>query len=276
MVLYFVGLGLNTEHLTLEAIKILSKADTVYVDSYTSIISGFSINYLKKYCKGVVRAVYRRDLEGDSIRRIVEEARYRDVVILVPGDPFIATTHDAIRLEALEKGVPIKISHGVSIYSVVASAIGLQAYRFGKTVTLVYPQDFKPYSVIEAIRDNLARNLHTLVLLDLKLEQGIAMTINEAIPIILELEKEYCRSTDCSPYLDKVVGVACARLGTKEEFIKADLLPRLADLETPPPPHSLVVVAYPHPIELDLLKYNAGLPSFLHRKLSMKRTYPLN
>jgi len=261
-------MGLSIKHLTIEAIEWLKKADKIIIDSYTNIVPDFSIDKLYEIVGTEKDAVIanRSMLEGISIRKIIEEARNQNLVILVPGDPFIATTHDAIRVEAIKLGVPVKTINGLSIYSLAPSRTGLQAYRFGKTVTLVYPESFKPYSTIETIYDNLNRNLHTLLLLDLKLEENRAMTINEAVDILMELDE--------NKKLSNVIAVGLARIGSIDEKIQADKLPNLKKYVFPPPPHSIVIVAKPHPVELDSLKYVCNLPDEIYEDLLKRRTYP--
>ncbi len=261
MTLYFIGLGLSSKHLTLEAIEAIRSVDKIIIDTYTSIVYEFSPEKITSINpKAELVLARRRDLEGRSISRIVEEAKTRDIAILVPGDPFIATTHDAIRIEALEKKVDVRIIHGISIYSVAASATGLQMYRFGKTVTLVYPEAFKPYSTIETIYDNLSRNLHTLVLLDLKLEENRAMTIKEAVDILLDLDED--------KILADVIGVGLSRAGTPLQTIHADILSEIKKYEYPGPPECIVVVAKPHPLEVDALKLIGGLPDTVINKIN--------
>ncbi len=273
LTLYFVGLGLTVNHLSIEAINVLRKCNRVYVDSYTNIVPGFSVEKLREILGNNIDIVLveRKDLEGSSTRHIIDEARENDIAILVPGDPFIATTHDAIRLEALEKGVKVHVVHGVSIYSVAPSATGLQAYKFGKTVTLVYPDVVKPFTTIEVIRENHRLGLHTLVLLDLKLEKNIAMTINEAVDILISLEGEYCREHNCKPLLANTLAVGCAQLGTENQFIKADYLHRLKHYNYPDPPHSIIIVGKLHPIELDLLRYIGNMPRDVYKHFSSMR-----
>ncbi len=261
-------MGLSINHLTIEAIEWLKKADKIIIDSYTNIIPDFSVDKLFEIIgsrKDIIIA-NRSMLEGASIKKIVEEARNLDLVILVPGDPFIATTHDAIRVEAIKHGVSVKTINGLSIYSLAPSRTGLQAYRFGKTVTLVYPESFKPYSTIETIYDNLSRNLHTLLLLDLKLEENKAMTINEAVDILMELDE--------AKKLNNIIAVGLARIGCSDEKIQANRLLNLKKYTFPPPPHSLVIVAKPHPMELDSLRYLCNLPDEIYRDLVRRRTYP--
>lgn len=265
MTIYFIGLGPSPEYMSLKAIKVLERVDKIYIDVYTSIVPGSIYNFIRKYVRADAEIVFanRSMLEGKGINSIVEEARRKDIGIIIPGDPFIATTHDAIRIEALSKGVDVRVVYGVSIYSLAPSASGLQAYRFGKTVTLVYPHGFKPYSVIETIYDNLDRNLHTLVLLDLRLEENVAMTIPEAVDILLDLEREFSGKN----ILGKVIAVGLAQIGAEKEYVRADLLPNLSKYNYPPPPHSIIIVAKPHPMELDALHLICRLPNEIYRSL---------
>ncbi|OYT37262.1 MAG: diphthine synthase [Desulfurococcales archaeon ex4484_58] len=265
--LIFIGTGLSIKHLTIEAISYIIRADKIYIDTYTNLVPDFSYKILSSILrdKEIVYAK-RRDLEGENIRRIIEEARHRDIAIIVPGDPFIATTHDAIRVEALKNNVEVVVVNGLSIYSLAASRTGLQAYRFGKTVTLVYPRLSKPYSVIEAIYDNLSRDLHTLVLLEISVEENKYMTIDEAVNILLEI--------DDKNMIGDTLGVGLARIGLDDEYIVADKISKLPDYTYPPPPHSLIVIAKPHPVELENLKYTCGLPYDLYVKYSRSKSYP--
>ncbi len=271
--LYFVGIGPSLKYLSLKAIEILSTVDKIIVDTYTSIIPDFTIDNLLKTIDirdhDKIILAKRSDLEGKNISRIVEEAKYMDIAILVPGDPFIATTHDAIRLHALENNVSVKVVYNVSIYSLAASATGLQAYKFGKTVTLVYPEEFTPISTLETIYHNLMQGLHTLVLLDIRVEEQRIMNIREAVPIITELENKIVGYS----ILENVLAVGVARLGTDEEYIKADKLGNLAKYNYPPPPHSIVIVGYPHPIELDLLKYLGHMDKETYEYFQQRNVY---
>ncbi len=264
--LVFIGMGLSIKHITLEALEYLHRVEKVVIDTYTGFVPEADVLF-KEFLRGK-EVVYasRQDLEGASICKLVEEAKYRDIALLVPGDPFIATTHDAIRIEALKQGVKVVVVNGLSIYSLAASRTGLQAYRFGKTITLIYPDFSKPYSVVETIYDNLSRNLHTLLLLDFRRDEERYMSIVEAIDILIDLDER--------GLLKNLIGVGLARIGTSEEFIVADKLIDLKNYEYPSPPHSIVVVAKPHPIELDNLRYLCNLPYTLYVKYLKSKTYP--
>ena len=267
MTLVFVGTGTWFGSLTLEALDAISNADVVYVELYTNITPGLSYDRLRRMVKGELRFVTRRDLEEEEGKQIINEAKSKNVVLLVGGDPFIATTHVTLRIEAVRQGVDVKVIHGVSGICSCISISGLQVYKFGKIVTLVYPEEYYvPYTTYRVIRENYERGLHTLVLLDIRFDEGRAMRVNEAIPILMDIEEKVCRDEGLKPFLESAIGVAIARAGTPEVYLRANLVPRLINYNYPPPPHSLIIVSNPHPIELEALAYFAGLPKELARR----------
>lgn len=252
--LVFIGLGLEPGDLNLKAIHYIKLADEVILDTYTSILPKEYYELIEKLVEGKKLFYAKRsDLEGAGIQRLIEKAYYKNIVILVPGDPFIATVHDAVRVEALCKGIEVIVVNNVSILTKAISRCGLQSYRFGKIVTLVYPDVSKPYSVIEVIYDNLSRNLHTLLLLDLRVEENKFMTIPEAIDLLIDM--------DYRRILHNRIAVALARLGFKDEYVVADKFVNLRNHNYPDPPHSLIITSNLHPIELDNLRYLCRLPN---------------
>ncbi len=80
----------------------------------------------------------------------MQAAKVGKAVFLVPGDPFIATTHVTLRIDAEKQGIKTRIVHGTSIMSAIVSLSGLHNYKFGKTVTVPFPENFSetPYNVI--------------------------------------------------------------------------------------------------------------------------------
>jgi len=267
--LYIVGAGISAEYLTLRALKALARADKIYIDSYTSIAPGVDEELLTRLApEAVIVRAARFHLE-DMSRRIIEEARQSHVAILVPGDPFLATTHSAIAVEARQRGVEVVIVPGVSGLQAVIDYTGLQVYRFGKVVTLVYPEDgVKPYTVLDVVRDNRERGLHTLILLDLRLDENKAMTIPEAVHILLELEEEMLRKGMLhTMHINKGLLVGVARAGLPDAKCAAGPPDFVAGTEYPPPPHSLVVAAPRlHPLEEEALHVFCTTPSGRHAK----------
>lgn len=261
MALYFVGVGTSTEAVTREALEVLRRVQKVYVDAYTSLVDGLTLDFLRKVTDAELVYASRAMLEGEAVRSIIKEARARDVALVVGGDPFIATTHVAIRLEAMKMGVEVRVVHGVSAYTAAISAAGLQIYKFGKPVTMVRPTDgIYPYTTYYVVASNASMGLHTFVFLDLKPEEGYSMTVKEAVSLLLKLEEMLLEEGEIrEPVLRRCVGVGVAAAGTKRATIKARCLPELAGEEFPPPPHSLIVVSKPHELELEALRLIGGL-----------------
>ncbi len=261
MVLIILGLGTSIDYLSLEALDHLSRADIVFLETYTSIAPGMGYDRIKRIVLGELRFVSRRDLEEEAGKTILREAEQRYVVLAVAGDPMIATTHVNLVIEAARRGIDYAIIPGLSGIQASISLSGLQVYKFGRTVTLTYPEQYyKPFSTIEAIRENIERGLHTLVLLDIRFDEGRAMSISEASKILLDIEEEYCRRNNCEPILGETIGVGIARAGSREAAVRADLIRNLGDYEYPPPPHSIVVTGNLHPVELEALVFHGKLP----------------
>ncbi|AEM38957.1 diphthine synthase [Pyrolobus fumarii 1A] len=256
MPLFIAGFGTSIEYVTLRLLDVLREADKVYIDAYTSIAPGLDADSVARLAPRAEIVIADRKLLEEKQSVIIEEAREKNIVVLVPGDPMLATTHVTLRIEAVRRGVSVELIHGVSGLQAVVSYTGLQVYRFGRTVTLVYPEEgFKPYSTVEYTWENLDRGLHTLILLDLRLDQGRAMSINEAIPILLELEDELVSQTGRKERLirDSIL-VGVARAGTREAKCRAGKAEEVASEAYPPPPHSLIVTAPRlHPIEEEAL-----------------------
>jgi len=256
LTLYFIGLGLcGVKGLTLEGLEAVKRCRRVYVEHYTSLVPGLGLGELERLLEGKVQAVDRGFLEGEGAEKVLEEALEDDVALLTPGDPFIATTHNALRLEALKRGVKVKVVHSASVASAVPGATGLSFYKFGRTATVVYPEpNYVPEAAYDAVKENLAMGLHTLLLLDLKVERGAFMKAPEALRILLDIE---ARRGEGVLTKDAVV-VAVARAGCDDVEVKAGSVGRLVEAELGPPPHSLVVPGPLHFMEEEALKLIGG------------------
>jgi diphthine synthase len=179
--LYLIGLGLNDENdLTLKAIEIAKKCDC-YCELYTSIWNG-SLENLKNLIGKEIKVLRRKDLEeGQEI--FIENARKNDIVLFVPGDPLIATTHIDLVYEAKRRKIPVKIIHNASIFSAIGET-GLQIYKFGKAATV--PMNGKLENVKTTVKNNKKLGLHTLLLLDIDIENNINMTVPEALKMLFK------------------------------------------------------------------------------------------
>lgn len=247
MTLVFIGGGLGCfETMSLEAVEALKNCDIVYVDVYTSIWSDDFFHKLEKIVQNPVFA--DRKLLEDNVHRILAEAREKTVGILVPGDPFVATTHNAIRTLAWRKKISVEIVHGVSVVSAAVSRSGLHAYKFGKVSTIPKNADTSQLAyVLEVLEQNLSNGLHSLLLLDTA-EGGL--TVREAVKTLLKAAEE----KKLTWFNEDTVAIALARIGFPDFKITASSLKILAETVFPPPPHSIIVPAKLHFTEQEMLQ----------------------
>ncbi|VVB59006.1 Diphthine synthase [Candidatus Anstonella stagnisolia] len=188
--LYLIGIGICDEtDMSLRALEVLKKCSIVFAESYTSILSEGTLSRLEKLCKKKIKLLKRADVENEKeiLSACSDDA---SVCLLVAGDPLIATTHVSLLLAAQKKNIPTKVIHSSSILSAAIGESGLQAYRFGKIVTIPkWKPNYTPSSPYDTIQENLSRNLHTLLLLDLD-EKGEHLEPKEALRELLSMEEE--------------------------------------------------------------------------------------
>lgn len=211
--LYLIGLGLWDENdISLRALAALKECEPVYAEFYTNKWLG-NMEKLEEITSKKIIVLNRMDVESE---RLTDEAEKKDIALLVPGDPLVATTHIQLLIDAKNKGVATEVIHSSSIYTAVAET-GLQLYKFGRATTLAFiEKSFKPSSPFEVIMENRKAGLHTLVLLDVK-EDGRYMTVYNGIEVLAELG------------LDKETKiVACCQLGSKGQRIRYGMMKEIA------------------------------------------------
>jgi diphthine synthase len=255
--LVFVGLGLNDEKgISLNGLEEAKTASNVFIELYTSLLPDFSMPNLEALIGKKVQLLNRHDLEEENGKVIMDAATRGKAVLLIPGDPFIATTHVTLRIEAEKRKIRTRIVHGASIISAIIGLSGLHNYKFGKTVTIPFPENFSetPYNVIA---QNKKLGLHTLCLLDLKAEENRFLTIKEALEMLLEIEKK--RNESLSNKETLVVGLA--RAGSRVPTLKADFIDVLLDFDFGAPPMTMIFPGELHFMEAEALVALAGAPT---------------
>lgn len=225
---------------------------------YTSRLVGVEKVDLEAFCGRPVRVLGREDVEQET-EKILEEAEKRLVVFLAAGDPMSATTHQDLKLRAEERGIATRVVPGVSIFTAAPAAAGLQLYKFGRTTTLAFPEaKFRPESPYEVIRDNKARGLHTLVLLEIRAEADRFMRVPEAVQILLEIEAR--RKENVVTPSTPLVGLA--RVGSSDQRVLYAPAQDWARLELGPPLHALIAPGDLHFMEeAALQRLRSGAPS---------------
>ena len=257
--LVFVGLGLNDEKaISVRGLEETQTANSVFMELYTSLLPGFSLERFQTLSRKKVAMVSRRNLEEENGAVILEAAAQGKTVFLVPGDPFVATTHLSLRIEAEKRGIRCRIVHGASIISAVVGLCGLHNYKFGKTVTVPFPENFSetPYNVIS---QNKKLGLHTLCLLDLKTDEQRFLSVREALESLLAVEQ---KRKERAVTMD-TLAVGAARVGSETPLVKADYVKNLLEYDFEGPPHSLIIPGDLHFMEAEALIAFAGAPKTL-------------
>lgn len=183
--LALIGIGLDTKDISIKALDFLKNADIILYDGYTSIINPGATEFIAEYTGKNITPVKRSDLE-EKVAATIKGAASKDMVILVIGDPLVATTHHIILQEARKNGIKTKIFHSSSVFSAAIGESGLDIYKFGPTATIPFwAKNYKPTSFVDVISKNITNGQHTLVLLDIEQKTGRPMSLKEAYDTLI-------------------------------------------------------------------------------------------
>lgn len=187
--LYLIGIGLNSKQITKEAEEAIKESDITYLESYTSKYSEGTINELEKEYNKKIEILNREKVEQEITEKIIE-MKEKKISLLIFGNGVTATTHISLIRELEQNRIEVKIIPGISIMNYLGIT-GLDEYKFGRTITIVEPQEnYFPKTYYQEILKNKTNGLHTLCLLDIKMEQNKLMDVEEAIEILEIIEKE--------------------------------------------------------------------------------------
>ncbi len=251
--LTIIGLGLNSEEdISLRGLEAARQAEEIYLEDYTSLLADLSMSRLEELVKKPVRLLTRDSLEHPGLTGFLQDITSKNVALLVPGDPLTATTHQAVRQQAIRQGFQVNIIHGASIFTAAPGLAGLFIYKFGPSSTITFPDNpsTAPY---ETIRENRSRGLHTLLFLDIRKGESRYMSIQEALKILNDAESRERGGIIISESL--FVGIA--RAGSERPFVRAGPFTELSSLDFGAPPHVLIAPGRLHFMEeesLNLLK----------------------
>jgi diphthine synthase len=255
--LVFVGLGLNDEQgISVKGLEETKNADSVFMENYTSLMPDFNLQRFEALCSRKVQMLERHNLEDEGGKTILQAAKIGKAVFLVPGDPFIATTHVTLRIDAEKQSIQTRIVHGTSIMSAIVSLSGLHNYKFGKTVTVPFPENWSP-TPYNVIAQNKQAGLHTLCLLDLKASENQFLNINHALKILLNAEEKNKKNV----VTPDSVALGVARAGSDSPTLKADFVKGLVSFDFGQPPYSLIFPGDLHFMEVEALIAFAGAPA---------------
>ena len=246
--LWFVGLGISGfKSIPSEALDVLSKADIVYLEQFTSPIGKSDLTKIKKATKGEFILAKRWLVEDGS--EILKNAKQKKVVLLAYGDPYIATTHIELRTRAIEEKIKTHSIHASSSLTSMIGECGLHFYKVGRIATIMSEMKSltTPYYVIYK---NIIEGNHTVLLLEYNQDKDFFLDPKDALNGLLETEKGQIRNVISS---DTYVIVA-SRIGFKDQSIISGKISSLKKTDFGKPPHTVIIPGRLHFTESDALK----------------------
>jgi len=251
--LTFVGLGLSAKGLTIEGVEELKNADAVYLEYYTTPHEPQLVGSVQQVTGKRLTIVDRGFVEDGSA--ILADAKERNVVLAVLGDPMIATTHTELRVRAIRQGTETRVIHSATIVSAAASASGLHSYKFSRTVTVTRESVGKLTQAYHILHENLLEGAHTLLLMEYDVQSGEGVSPADAIAGLLLAEANFKRGV----VGEDTFGIILSRLGREDAAVAAGSLAELAKRESGGPPHSLVIPGKLHFTEVEAIAAIFGI-----------------
>ena len=246
--LWFVGLGISGfRSIPIEALDVLSKADIVYLEQFTSPIGKSDLDKIKDATKGEFKLAKRWLVEDGS--EILKNAKKKKVVLLAYGDPYIATTHIELRERAIKEKIKTISIHASSSLTSMIGECGLHFYKVGRIATIMSEMKSltTPYYVIYK---NIIEGNHTVLLLEYNQDKDFFLDPKDALKGLLETEKGQIRNV-----INKdTYGIVASRIGFKDQSIVSGKISSLKKKDFGKPPHTVIIPGRLHFTESDALK----------------------
>jgi diphthine synthase len=234
--LYIIGLGLNVDGISTYGMEIVKRCKRVYLENYT-VDFPYSEEELAHILNKKIIPADRELVEGLSL---VDEAKKKDVALLVYGSPLTATTHITLIQEAKNMGVRYKVIYNASVLDAVAES-GLQLYKFGKVASMpAWKKSYEPDSFMEIVKENMSIKAHSLILIDPGLD------FQEALK---QLEKSAEKHNIKLKSL-----IVCQALGTKKRKILYRFIEEARELTGVQHPYCIIIPSKLHFVEKDVLE----------------------
>ena len=246
--LWFIGLGISGfKSISSEALDVLSKADIVYLEQFTSPIGKSDLTKIKNAAKGEFKLAKRWLVEDGS--EILKNAKKKKVILLAYGDPYIVTTHIELRTRAIEEKIKTHSIHAASSLTSMIGECGLHFYKVGRIATIMSEMKSltTPYYVIYK---NIIEGNHTVLLLEYNQDKDFFLDPKDALNGLLETEKGQIRNV-ISP---STYAIVASRIGFKDQRIIAGKISSLKKIDFGRPPHTVIIPGRLHFTESDALK----------------------
>ena len=246
--LWFIGLGISgADGIGSDAVKILKRADVVFLESFTSPIARSDLSKMKKLVKGEFKTASRWLVEDG--KAILVNAKKKNVVLLSYGDPYIATTHIELRTRAILEKIKTKTIHAASAITSLVGECGLHYYKIGKIVTIMKEQQ-SALSAYYTIYENLIAGNHTIVVLEYNNDAKFFLDPKDAFSNLLFTEDEQKRNV----VGESSFAIVASRIGASSQRILGGKLSSLKKMNFGKPPHTIIIPGRMHFTESDALK----------------------
>ena len=245
--LWFVGLGISgTRSIPIEVVKIIQKADFVYLESFTSPIYKQQEEEIKNIVSGSFK-IAKRWLVEDG-QEILKASKSSTVVLLSYGDPYIATTHIELRTRAKLEKIETNTIHSASAITSMIGEAGLQFYKVGRIITIMNEKKsvITPYT---SIFKNLIQGLHSVILLEYNQDENYFLDPKDAISSLMDVEKEQKRNV----VNNDTFAIVASRIGFKTQKITSGKFSNLLKVDFGEPPHSIIITGKLHFTESDAI-----------------------
>ncbi|OLS28072.1 MAG: Diphthine synthase [Candidatus Heimdallarchaeota archaeon LC_3] len=247
---FLIGYGLSgPDGLTLHALNVLKSVDIIFFEIYTNFPFEDSLKDLENVLQKKIIPISRTRVEDESTE-FLKAIKNNNVALLISGDPFIATTHHSLWLEASNLEIDVEVINNISIYNLVPSLTGLSAYKFGKISSITFPDNFSvaPY---DTLQKNLDINAHTLFLLDIEINSNKFLEINKALDLLLKMEQRQSNKL----ITEDTLLIGLAHIGTNKSKIVFDSLKnqQKIDWKSIGPPQAIVIPGNLHFAEEEIL-----------------------
>ena len=127
-----------------------------------------------------------------------------------------------------------------------------------------------PLSVYDIILKNLLAELHTLILLEYNIDEGIYIKPNESLNQLLSLELEQKKQV----FTESSFIIIASRIGMKKQEIQAGLVKDLINIEYDKPPYCIIIPSKLHFTEIESLEliFNINRNNILDNSHNVKST----
>lgn len=246
--LCFVGLGISGYNsIPNEAIDVISKADVVYLEQFTSPIDKADIARIQEISKGEFKIAKRWMVEDGQ--EILHNAKKKDVVLLSYGDPYVATTHTELRTRASREGTKTHSIHASSSVPSIIGQCGLHFYKIGRMATIMGdPKSLTtPYRIIYK---NIIDGNHTILLLEYNQDGNFFLDPKDALEALLQTEKGQRQNV----IVPSTFVVVASRVGLQDQAIICGKVSSIVKAKLGSPPHTIIIPGSLHFTETDALR----------------------